>query len=226
MPFQLPPQQQQQPIQPHHGGVPPTSELFKPDSMPGLHSDFRDLTLKDMSHHQSRLNQWKLNSMDKDDGNPINDNGADFSRAPGPLVNKSVGGPQSVHPLLEQGGGDVGTWTGLTGRDSGWPDSSGGEVGNGSGQVEVGKEGIAAPGGSSYLTDLVPEFEPGKPWKGTQMKNIEDDPHITPGSIARSPLSVNNIKDSNLFWPSKSSPSNSSSDVPSSTWGYPQGGNR
>ncbi|XP_076337193.1 protein Gawky-like isoform X3 [Tachypleus tridentatus] len=63
---------------------------------------------------------------------------------------------------------------------------------------------------SAYnLTDLVTEFEPGKPWKGTsQMKNIEDDPHVTPGSVARSPLSLNTIKDSDLFsWPTKSSPS-------------------
>lgn len=76
---------------------------------------------------------------------------------------------------------------------------------------------------SSYnLTELVAEFEPGKPWKGTQIKNVEDDPHITPGSITRSPLSLN-IKDSDLFWNSKSSPATTSNDhsagsLTSSTW--------
>ncbi|XP_023237816.1 protein Gawky-like isoform X5 [Centruroides sculpturatus] len=81
------------------------------------------------------------------------------------------------------------------------------------------------------LTDLVPEFEPGKPWKGTsQMKNVEDDPHITPGSVARSPLSVNTIKDTDLFnWTSKSSPVTASSTdslvsslatLTSSTWAF------
>ncbi|XP_022254173.1 protein Gawky-like isoform X3 [Limulus polyphemus] len=70
------------------------------------------------------------------------------------------------------------------------------------------------------LNDLVAEFEPGKPWKGhLQMKNIEDDPHVTPGSVKRSPLSLNTIKDSDIFsWSAKSSPSitNSSSAMMSS----------
>ncbi|XP_076331671.1 protein Gawky-like isoform X2 [Tachypleus tridentatus] len=58
------------------------------------------------------------------------------------------------------------------------------------------------------LNDLVAEFEPGKPWKGhLQMKNIEDDPHVTPGSVKRSPLSLNTIRDSDIFsWSVKSSP--------------------
>lgn len=35
-----------------------------------------------------------------------------------------------------------------------------------------------------WQTDLVPEFEPGKPWKGTQiMKTVDDDPTLTPGSV-------------------------------------------
>lgn len=46
----------------------------------------------------------------------------------------------------------------------------------------------------SYGLDIKP-FEPGKPWL---MKNIEDDPNITPGSVTRSPLSVS-IKDSELL---------------------------
>ncbi|KAF8797040.1 Protein Gawky like protein [Argiope bruennichi] len=203
---QLPPQQQQQqqtlPLQqPHPTGV---SDLFKPpppDSLPGLHSDFRDLTLKD-HHNQSRLNQWK-SPMDKDD--------EDFSRAPGSLHSKS-------HPLLDQHVQSDSTWSG--GRNDsvgGWPDSTNTDNSTTAGPSADNNKDDGQ--GSGYnLTDLVPEFEPGKPWKGTQMKSVEDDPHITPGSIARSPLSVNNIKDSNLFWPSKSSPANN--DLPANTWGY------
>ncbi|XP_015903924.1 protein Gawky isoform X3 [Parasteatoda tepidariorum] len=76
---------------------------------------------------------------------------------------------------------------------------------------------------SYNLNDLVPEFEPGKPWKGTsRIKNFEDDPHVTPGSIAKSPLSLNSIKDSELFtWNSKQNiPNLSSSSLTSSTWTF------
>ncbi|GBM23821.1 Protein Gawky [Araneus ventricosus] len=202
---QLPPQQQQQqtlPLQqPHPAGV---NDLFKPpppDSLPGLHSDFRDLTLKD-HHNQSRLNQWK-SPMDKDD--------EDFSRAPGSLHSKS-------HPLLDQHVQSDSTWSG--GRNDsvgGWPDSTNTDNSTTTGPSSDNNKDDGQ--GTGYdLNDLVPEFEPGKPWKGSRLKNVEDDPHITPGSIARSPLSVNNIKDSNLFWPSKSSPANN--DLPSNTWGY------
>ncbi|EEC10947.1 conserved hypothetical protein [Ixodes scapularis] len=70
----------------------------------------------------------------------------------------------------------------------------------------VGLLGFALPpeakeASSAYsLGDLVAEFEPGKPWKGaSSMKSAEDDPHLTPGSVVRSPLSLNTIKDSELF---------------------------
>lgn len=37
----------------------------------------------------------------------------------------------------------------------------------------------------SWPADLVPEFEPGKPWKGTSMiKSVDDDPTLTPGSVS------------------------------------------
>uniref|UniRef100_A0A6G1S5M6 Protein Gawky n=1 Tax=Aceria tosichella TaxID=561515 RepID=A0A6G1S5M6_9ACAR len=39
----------------------------------------------------------------------------------------------------------------------------------------------------SNAFDLVPEFEPGKPWRGSMlMRSVEDDPTMTPGSMARS----------------------------------------
>lgn len=77
----------------------------------------------------------------------------------------------------------------------------------------------------------MPEFEPGKPWKGNQIKSIEDDPSITPGSVVRSPLSLATIKDSEIFnssaAPSKSSPPGVSAtdtiqplSLSSSTWSF------
>lgn len=220
------------------------------EAMPNLHNEFRDLSIKDIPHQnpQSRLTQWKLSSNEKEENamcpptdlNPLSGI-PDFSRAPGSINSKVASSiPSSastLHPLLDQN--DT-TWSGITGRnhgDSGWPevvpsstDSTNGSnvsaaSNMGSSQPSDSKDSTPVSGSShpSYsLTDLVPEFEPGKPWKGTQLKNIEDDPHITPGSIARSPLSVNNIKESNLFWPSKTSPANISNDtsggLTSSTW--------
>lgn len=55
------------------------------------------------------------------------------------------------------------------------------------------------------------------------MKNIEDDPSITPGSVARSPLSISAAKENDLFggMSSKTSPSDLSLNLSSSTWSYP-----
>lgn len=37
---------------------------------------------------------------------------------------------------------------------------------------------------TNSLADLVPEFEPGKPWKGPQVRTADDDPTLTPGSLS------------------------------------------
>ncbi|XP_015782520.1 protein Gawky isoform X2 [Tetranychus urticae] len=70
------------------------------------------------------------------------------------------------------------------------------------------------------INNLVPEFEPGKPWKGVSGMKIEDDPHITPGSVTRSPLSVNTIRDPAILtglynnWSAKgASPTSMNSDI-------------
>lgn len=56
-------------------------------------------------------------------------------------------------------------------------------------------------------------------FQGTQMKNVEDDPSITPGSVARNPLSISAAKESDLFGnSSKTSPSEIS--LSSSTWSF------
>lgn len=54
------------------------------------------------------------------------------------------------------------------------------------------------------------------------MKNIEDDPSITPGSVGRSPLSISAAKESDLFGgiSSKTSPNDLSLNLSSSTWSF------
>ncbi|XP_065081266.1 protein Gawky-like [Ochlerotatus camptorhynchus] len=155
---------------------------------------------------QSRLNQWKLPAMDKDGGHDL----TDFSRAPGTTAKSTLSTTGSSISGLSGLQGDN-TWsTGRGGIGDGWPDSS---------ADTASKEW---PSNQDSFTDLVPEFEPGKPWKGTQMK-IEDDPTITPGSIARSPItsiSIGSAKDSDLFAnSSKPSPTDSIS-FSSSTWSF------
>lgn len=50
----------------------------------------------------------------------------------------------------------------------------------------------AIPSNSAQSFDI-PEFVPGVPWTGASSSNkVEDDPNITPGSVARS-LSVNTV---------------------------------
>lgn len=160
---------------------------------------------------QSRLNQWKLPAVDKDAGHDL----TDFSRAPGTTAKSTLSTTGSSISGLSGLQGDN-TWsTGRGGIGDGWPDSS----------TETGNKDW--PATQDTFTDLVPEFEPGKPWKGTQMK-IEEDPTITPGSIARSPIasiSIGSAKDSDLFAnSSKPSPTDSIS-LSSSTWSFNPGNN-
>lgn len=60
--------------------------------------------------------------------------------------------------------------------------------------------------------------------QGNQLKSIEDDPSITPGSVVRSPLSIPTLKDNNeLLYPSKSPPvtdTMSLNTLSSSTWSF------
>ncbi|XP_012255062.2 protein Gawky isoform X3 [Athalia rosae] len=209
-------QQQQHPAAPSQA-----SDYYKSsvhDPMSALQNTFTDLTMNKeppVSQQQSRLNQWKLPSLDKDGDLGTNE----FSRAPGTTSKPPttpVGLSQShsspnMNPLLGQGDG---TWSSRLG-DSGWPDA-------GTSDSTDGKDW--QPGGAAF-TDLVPEFEPGKPWK---MKSIEDDPSITPGSVVRSPLSLATIKDPDAIFSSstKTSPppsANADTSIPSlsnSTWSF------
>ncbi|XP_046413280.1 trinucleotide repeat-containing gene 6C protein-like isoform X3 [Neodiprion fabricii] len=209
-------QQQQHPATPSQA-----SDYYKTsvhDPMSALQNTFSDLTMNkepQVSQQQSRLNQWKLPSLDKEGDLGTNE----FSRAPGTTskppttpggLTQSHSSP-NMNPLLGQGDG---TWSSRLG-DSGWPDA-------GTSDSTDGKDW--QPGGAAF-TDLVPEFEPGKPWK---MKSIEDDPSITPGSVVRSPLSLAAIKDPDAIFSSttKTSPppsANADTSIPSlsnSTWSF------
>uniref|UniRef100_A0A182S860 GW182 middle domain-containing protein n=1 Tax=Anopheles maculatus TaxID=74869 RepID=A0A182S860_9DIPT len=143
---------------------------------------------------QSRLTQWKLPSLEKDP-TASKDDLTDFSRAPGPSTAKSALSTTTTNTNISSLGlVQDGTWTtGRTNLADGWPEQTGDTD-----SKDWTTANNTSSQDSSAFTDLVPEFEPGKPWKGTQLK-IEDDPSITPGSVARSPLSIATAKDSELF---------------------------
>ncbi|XP_015838344.1 protein Gawky isoform X3 [Tribolium castaneum] len=190
------------------------SDLFKTaapmhDSINALQSNFADLGIKDqVNQSQSRLNQW-INK-DKEEG-------GEFSRAPG-SSSKPLATSPNMNPLgLTQ---PDGPWSSGRTGDGGWPESGGGDSSN------DGKDAQWPTPTQPSLSDLVPEFEPGKPWKGNQIKSIEDDPSITPGSVVRSSLSIATIKDTELFQmnPNNKSPPAGDTIQPlslsSSTWSF------
>ncbi|KAK6623834.1 hypothetical protein RUM44_010690 [Polyplax serrata] len=181
----------------------PPVDLFKSnltDPLNAIQTNFSDLNLnKDTSAQQSRLNQWKLPSLDKDG------EGSEFSRAPGTTSKSSL--PQghsspNINSLLGQT--DT-TWSSVSrsNSDTGWPDSATNDI---TPDTKDTQWNSSQPPGNAFA-DIIPEFEPGKPWKGTQIKSVEDDPSMTPGSVARSPLSLATIKDTEILSSSsKSSP--------------------
>ncbi|XP_053969014.1 protein Gawky isoform X2 [Anastrepha ludens] len=183
------------------------------DAINALQSNFSEMNLAKHSGYptgpnsQSKLiNQWKLPEKD------ITSESTDFSRAPGASKQNLNASGNTMGPLGLQ---NDGTWS--TGRSigDGWPDSST--------ETENKDWSVAQPTPAATYTDLVQEFEPGKPWKGSQIKSIEDDPSITPGSVARSPLSINSTpKEADIFAnPSKSSPTDLTPlSLSSSTWSF------
>lgn len=113
----------------------------------------------------SRLAQWKL---------PKEPLGTSFPKAPG-AANAKSGAPTGLSPsssfLLEDN-----TWSrNSTDGGGGWPDS--------------GKGGLNFDGSDFGI----PEFEPGKPWKGTGLKNPDEDPNLTPGSVAPTALPLKSV---------------------------------
>ncbi len=197
-------------------------------------SNDRDLGSQALSRFQTTWKQPNFNKEDKQNINnmPMASIPNDFSRAPGPL-------PKQNNNMMSRS--DIPNWPGFGGNeDSGWPsDVNINSISGGNSQKLNDLKEMSNSLSSTIqpsvqdaynLNDLVPEFEPGKPWKGnSSLKSIEDDPTITPGSVNRSPLSINTIKDPMLFnWPTKLSPGTpiSSADslaslsLSSSTWAF------
>lgn len=129
------------------------------DSIVSLENNLAGLGLKqepspyptNTTSQQSRLNQWKLPSaLDNKAGDPT-----DFSRAPGTTSKQSL--PPTTPTSISSIGihNEAGTWS--TGRNDagGWPDST----------IEPENKDWPASNQSPAFTDLVPEFQPGKPWK-------------------------------------------------------------
>jgi TNRC6-PABC binding domain len=114
--------------------------------------------------NKSRLNLWKLP-----------EDGSAFSKAPGA---SSAGPGKSGNPSGLPF--DDSPWT-ASGSNSGWPETSKSSTGlSNSDSVSNGLDSFG-----------IPEFEPGKPWKGPGMKNPDEDPNLTPGSMAPTPIDMN-----------------------------------
>lgn len=104
---------------------------------------------------QSRLNQWKLPSaLDNKAGDPL-----EFSRAPGTTSKQSL--PPTTPTSISSIGihNEAGTWSSGRNDAGGWPDST----------IESENKDWPASNQSPAFTDLVPEFQPGKPWKVSRL---------------------------------------------------------
>ncbi|CAG7822859.1 unnamed protein product [Allacma fusca] len=212
------------PILPNNTGMDPMMSALQGN----FGSDF-GLGKESGQHQQSRLTQWtKLPSLEKDEAN---NSGNEFSRAPGPQSNNSSN--ILKNPSFNLGQSDN-TWSSVPSRSGsdGWPTDhppTANSSSNANPNMNL-NDDSNKPNSSvnvninadSWPSDLVPEFEPGKPWKGTQiMKSVEDDPTLTPGSVSqhsnevvRSPLSLAAIKENSEIF-SKNSPPAAASSVSS-----------
>ena len=175
------------------GGGTSVGGMGSEPSMPDL---FNELSITsgnnvDSSVGGSRLLSWKNNSSD------------------GGLGSLSSKGSGTSKGGLGFGGDD--TW-GLPSNSSnsvsGWPDSKptssvGGSVGvgvGGSGGVDLPITTSTVSGSNTDTlngmdTFGIPEFVPGKAWKGPGLKNPDEDPTLTPGSVA--PTAIDLIKNHN-----------------------------
>lgn len=194
---------------------------MKQQSMNKMIGNFQDIKIKETNFTPevtknpnigatttSRLNQWKLPSIDPvTPTDQFSLEAQSFSRAPGTISSLNLGNSNEFGSQLRD--------------SSGWPNSGLSQNND--------LESDPSYGG------LVSEFEPGKPWKGSQMKSIEDDLTMTPGRIGGSPLSIcspssqlQNIKENDgggggnsneIFQSNKNSP-NQDFGLSSNTWSF------
>ena len=104
--------------------------------------------------------------------------GEEFPKAPGaPGTSRAPNSQSSPNLLLENNG----PWSNAHGSDAGWPSS--GEKPTNTSTSEEDNFGI-------------PEFVPGKAWKGTALKDPSEDPTLTPGSVAPAAAAVTTVENS------------------------------
>lgn len=121
------------------------------NSLAGLNLGNKDPTAAYSSNptsQQSRLNQWKLPSaLDNKSTDP------DFSRAPGSSSKQSL--PPTTPTSISSIGihNEASTWSSGRNDPGGWP------------EPENENKDWPSNNQSPAFTDLVPEFQPGKPWK-------------------------------------------------------------
>ena len=148
----------------------------------------------------SKLGKWLTNPNDT------------FGKAPG-----STGAPSNAKStnLSNTWGPTDDTWgvpsPNAPSSSTGWPDSTGQSSKSGSqihGQSLQQPHNNSAPNQNPNATNGIndtdfgiPEFQPGKPWKGAGVKDPSEDPNLTPGSVNMAPMDINSI--------SKTSSSNS-----------------
>lgn len=129
---------------------------------PGQESDINlslgNITLSDQQTG-SKLNKWIKNDNNQD---------PEFSRAPG--SSKSSTSQPSPNLLLDGGS----TWSNGNNGAGGWPDSNDKNSNNANDE--------------SADNFVIPEFVPGKAWKGSSIKDPSEDPTLTPGSVSSTPL--------------------------------------
>lgn len=188
-------------------------------------SDLQNLSINSSQPQptQSKLIQWKKGSDSSNAPTSSADTGANNDSS---ALNKAVGSKPAIHQSSSRNNlydlglsnliGDQ-TWTASTTTASSWPSSTANSISStnedkmASSNATDGKESQPAANTSTVTTtlnDSIPEFVPGKPWLGITSKNVEDDPHITPGSFSRSlSLSVSTVKDDYLSSLTKTSSS-------------------
>lgn len=170
-----------------------------------LSSDMANLNVQQQPtsqpQSQSKLSQWK-----RTDSKDVGQTGADadsimnMQKAGGntkPNLNHSLSTPNLQYGDLglTNLGGDP-TWSSTATTNQNWPSAIGtpSAAGDASDSKNNENKESQIPGSGLNLNDSIPEFVPGKPWQGNVKTNMEDDPHITPGSFSRS-YSLNIPKD-------------------------------
>lgn len=186
---------------------PPMSQQQLPtnvDAIKSIEALSSDLANTNISN-QSRLANWKPGA-DSPAGSDLSSGIATPISIPGTSNFDMSQGDKSINPmqatssnlnLLGLGMTGDRTWSTAptpSSSSQNWPTSTSDGVNTNAQGDQKPSNSVVAPSG---LSDVIPEFVPGKPWQGLPKNSIEDDPHVTPGSIQRS-LSVNRVHDDSL----------------------------